>query len=128
MRFSSTRKNNLPRNDIRRILLVSGRAVIEFDPLCVRQCRCFPFKALPQNVKQFEFLRCGKASDFVLQIAHAITLHLLYETNGRGHNLRLAPTSARNNTVLYDRQLSFDRLQNSAIGLAVPKPNKNLEY
>ena len=50
----------LPWGNVGRILLIPGNPIVEFDPLRTRQRRRVGFKALPQRVKQFVFLCCGK--------------------------------------------------------------------
>ena len=71
LRFlKQARLDLLPRDDIRRILLVPSNSVIKLRPLRIRQRYRVRFQAFPDRIQQFRLLRSGQAIDLASQIAH----------------------------------------------------------
>ena len=96
--LKQARPDLLPRNNIRKILPLPGNARVEFRALLVRQRRWVCFEALPQNVKQLELLLGGKASNFVLQLAHStypLTVPRTASPMIFGHTVRYLSPPAR---------------------------------
>ena len=63
----------LPRDDIRRVLLMPRNSEIKLRPLRIRQRRRIRFQALPDRIQQFRLLRSGQAINLASQIAHTPT-------------------------------------------------------
>ena len=82
------RPNLLPRDDIRRVLLLASNSVIQLRPLRIRQRHCVRFQAFPYRIQQLRLLRSGQAIDLASQIAHIlITLAWFRRSDKRGRIL-----------------------------------------
>jgi len=67
------RPDLLPRDDIRRVLLMPGDSVINFRSLRIGQRCCISFEALPDRIQQLCLLRSGQAIDLASQVVHTPT-------------------------------------------------------
>src|SRR5271165_5758813 len=89
--LKQARPDLLPRDDIGRVLLMPGDAVIKLRPLRIRQRCRVRFQALPDRIQQFRLLRSGQTIDLASQIVHTPTTLARFLRSGK--SMRFAGVS-----------------------------------